>query len=436
MDNKIHLAIVGTGAVSVKVGAIIEQVYNPLAMSQGADALSIDWYVALWRETEDVKYSDLTGINVCTLSESIEKYKNGDIEGFIVPQGIYSYAIPILLLDGVRAETVYCMSADIYERDAFSNVGLDDILTSYIESGYLHPVIPLPIDDTKRMLGKHKHKCAICGTEGEFNSYLAREMMQDKRDEFEYYVCSNCFCLQIAEVPDNLGDYYGEGYYSFALPENKDRQYSNPVTNMDKILDVGCGSGVWLVQMAESGYGNLHGADPFLTKDIRHGDRVHIRNCSIHELTEDGTYDYIRFSDSFEHVTDPHEVLKSARRLLKDNGAIEIKIPTYPNIAFDVLGPHWYQLDAPRHISLHSLKSIKILADNSSLRIRNYEYDSNCGQFIRSLMYMHNTPFFKADDEVKKHISNLGLYELECLAKEADQRKYGDHMTVWLIKDM
>ncbi len=435
MDNKIHLAIVGTGEVSVRVGAIIEMLYNPLAVKHGADALSVDRFVVLWRETDEVKHSDIKGINVFTLSEAIECYKNGEIEGFIVPQGICSYAIPIMLLDGVREESVYCMRADVYERDDFSNIALDDILTSYVESGYLHPVIPLPVDNTKRMLGKHKHVCAICGTEGEFNSYLAREMMQDKRDEFEYFVCSNCFCLQIAKVPDNLGEYYGEVYYSFALQEDRNRQYSVPVTNMDKILDVGCGSGVWLVKMAENGYGNLHGADPFLANEIRHGDRVHIRNCSIHELDEDGTYDYIRFSDSFEHVTDPHEVLQSARRLLKDNGAIEIKIPTYPNIAFDVLGPHWYQLDAPRHISLHSIKSIKVLAESNSLRIRDCEYDSNCGQFIRSLMYMHNTPFYKADKEVEKYLSGVELYELECLAKEADERKYGDHMTVWLVKD-
>lgn len=75
-------------------------------------------------------------------------------------------------------------------------------------------------DMTERKLGRQPHVCKICGTQGEFQTYLAREMMQNKRDEFVYFVCDECQCLQIADVPGNLGEYYGENYYSFSMPEN------------------------------------------------------------------------------------------------------------------------------------------------------------------------------------------------------------------------
>ena len=40
-------------------------------------------------------------------------------------------------------------------------------------------------------------------------------MMLGTRDEFDYVQCGKCGCLQIEEVPDNLGEYYPQDYYSF-----------------------------------------------------------------------------------------------------------------------------------------------------------------------------------------------------------------------------
>lgn len=90
-----------------------------------------------------------------------------------------------------------------------------------------------------------------------------------------------------------------------------------------------------------------------------------IQSCSIHEMEGEGTFDLIRMSDSFEHMTDPLEVLKSARRLLKEDGVLDMTIPTYPNIAFEQFGPYWYQIDAPRHIFLHSKESLAYLAEKA-----------------------------------------------------------------------
>lgn len=439
-DNRIHAIIIGTGVKSTHAGDIISGPYNDLIKTTADSAgIVIDYYVGIWEETEEYHYSDvnaaIVGKNVCRISDVGELYTSGRIGMIIVPQGVYTCAIPLLIMDGVRKESIYYVTDGILSRSDFSTEEVAGALKPLDKIGYMHTPSDLPSDNKVRYMGKRHQKCKICETEGDCDTYLAREMMQDKRDEFEYFVCPNCYCLQIENVPDNLGDYYGKGYYSFSLEEDPDRQYDSPIINNDKILDVGCGSGVWLVRMAIAGFSNLHGVDPFLEKDIHHGDRVSIRSCSIHELDEDGTYDYIRFSDSFEHVTDPHEVLKSTYRLLKDNGTVEIIIPTYPNIAFDLFGPHWYQLDAPRHISLHSVKSMKYLAEQNGFRITKIDYDSNAAQLYRSYMYMHGIPFFETDKKILDYINKLEIHELECISKEADKRKYGDHMTVWLAKE-
>ncbi len=286
-------------------------------------------------------------------------------------------------------------------------------------------------DDTERRLGKKHHVCRICGAEGDFDTFLSREMMQNKRDEFEYFECGECHCLQISEIPDNLGDYYGENYYSYALKEDPDRKYNVPVNNTDKILDVGCGTGVWLVSLADAGYGNLFGCDPFIERDIHYGDRVHIRKCTIHEMEGEGTFDRIRMGDSFEHMTDPEEALKSAAKLLKDDGVIEMAIPTYPNVAFELFGPHWYQLDAPRHIFLHSRKSLEYLADKAGLEVAAYQYNSNFGQMVRSFFYEHGVPFNDITAElVNRFFDQKNIDEFEAKAKECNETGYGDHMNV------
>lgn len=295
--------------------------------------------------------------------------------------------------------------------------------------------VVLKKDETERNLGKRQHTCRVCGATGDFDSYLAREMMQNKRDEFEYFVCPECGCLQIAEVPDNLGDYYGEGYYSFAKAAEPDKKYDNPATNHDKILDVGCGSGTWLSKLAQEGYDNLFGCDPFLSQEVRHGDRVYIRNCTIHEMDGKGTFNLVHFGDSFEHVTDPLETLQSAAGLICDDGLIEMTIPTYPNVAFELFGPHWYQLDAPRHIFLHSRASIEYLAEKSGLKVEKFVYDSNSTQMYRSFLYQHGIPFNDMTTElVLRFFSPEQIKEFDEKSEECNRNGFGDHMKVYLTK--
>src|SRR5258708_24495612 len=57
-------------------------------------------------------------------------------------------------------------------------------------------------------------KCRICEKEGDHKPWIAKEMMLGLRDEFRYFECINCGCLQINEIPENMGKYYAHNYYS------------------------------------------------------------------------------------------------------------------------------------------------------------------------------------------------------------------------------
>lgn len=285
-------------------------------------------------------------------------------------------------------------------------------------------------DETMRMPGRRPYTCKVCGAQGKFETYLVREMFKNTRDEFEYFVCDSCHCMQIAEVPENLEDYYGNEYYSMGQPEQEEMEFARPVVHWQKVLDVGCGSGYWLVQKAGEGWGNLYGCDPFLEHDRHYGDRVYIRSCSIQEMEGDGTFDVIRMHDSFEHMEEPLEVLKNVRRLLKADGLLTMTIPVYPNIAFEKYGPHWYQLDAPRHLYLHSKKSLEWLAEKAGLSVTGWKFQSNNGQFVRSFFYQNGIPFYEQKSLIHKYFSDKELTALTLEAERANEKEYGDYAAV------
>ena len=46
------------------------------------------------------------------------------------------------------------------------------------------------------------------------STHHPREKMHGLGDEFEYFVCGACGCLQIGETPEDMSRYYPDDYYS------------------------------------------------------------------------------------------------------------------------------------------------------------------------------------------------------------------------------
>ena len=277
------------------------------------------------------------------------------------------------------------------------------------------------------------HTCRICGWTGEAYTINVKEMQFDTREEFEYFECGNCHCLQIKDIPENLSSYYGDDYYSYEKPDIIKPDSSLP-QNSSSVLDVGCGAGKFLCKLAGQGYTNLTGCDPFIDNDIVYENGVHIYKKEIHEMT--GQFDNIFLTDSFEHVTDSHDVLKSIKRLLAPNGVAQIRIPVYPNIAFELFKENWFQIDAPRHISLHTKESMNYLAKKHGLRIIKREYDSAIPQIIRSYLYSIGISFWNQTGEVvSQYFSEQAIKDIEESCKIANQNECGDHAAFYLTHD-
>ena len=82
--------------------------------------------------------------------------------------------------------------------------------------------------------------CRICKNSEGNRDITLREKMFGTGEPFAYFQCAACGCLQIARIPDNLADYYGDGYYSFKQPA---RCCDNPVKAYLKRLRTRCALG-------------------------------------------------------------------------------------------------------------------------------------------------------------------------------------------------
>lgn len=267
-------------------------------------------------------------------------------------------------------------------------------------------------------------ECRICGSRADHKMYRVKEMYFGTRQEFEYFECEKCQCLQIVEVPEDLGKFYGQKYYSFERPEMRMPPVCGRIET--RILDVGCGAGGWLMEQQAKGYVNLFGCDLFIDEDINYEPCIHIKKCTIHEM--EGAFDFIRLKDSFEHMADPYETLVSIKCLLGQGGLCLISMPVFPNAAYDAFKEDWYEWDAPRHLFIHSVKSMQYLCGKAGLKIKNVEYNAGDLQFITSLLYREGISYMEQDNDViKKYFSPEELNKILELTEELNRNGYGDH---------
>lgn len=289
-------------------------------------------------------------------------------------------------------------------------------------------------------------------------------------EDFEYFRCENCGCLQICQYPSNIENYYKNHYYSYCSTSNKISTKDHIINilkkkrnaylfgdfnipgyilsqlkskelvvnlyncissmlmsaNDLKVLDVGCGAGEFLNLLHDLGLKNLHGVDPFVSSEILDDARFKIMKSEIFEIHQH--YDLIFFNHSLEHMTNQKAVMDKAAKLLNDGGRIIIRLPLIDSYAWDVYGVNWVQLDAPRHFYLHTKKSLTLLAQKYGLECVEIKYDSTGFQLWGSELYNKNIQLFDKDTNLpnSKLFTKWQLYNFNNYAKKLNAANIGD----------
>lgn len=315
-------------------------------------------------------------------------------------------------------------------------------------------------------------QCGICGNGESLATFRVKEMMHGYRDEFTYFQCPRCKCLQIADFPENIGKYYPNEYYSFgsstpvcnwyltmlgsaiAYPlfiqaQADPRQKSaltrkvvdyylskTSITPESRILDVGCGDGSFLCALREIGFTNLSGVDLYIPQSMTHENGVSVLKGTIHDIESE--WDLIMFHHSFEHILDQFETLEAARQRLSPGGLCLVRMPTVSSFAWEHYGVDWVSLDAPRHTFIHSVESFCLLLEESGLRLANVLYDSISFQFWGSEQYARDITLYSDRsclvDFTRSIFSPAEMASFERRAQQVNRERRGDQAAFYLTR--
>jgi SAM-dependent methyltransferase len=155
-------------------------------------------------------------------------------------------------------------------------------------------------------------------------------------------------------------------------------------------LDVGCGSGKFLLELRLLGLSNLTGVDPFIRHTIVYANGVKVLKEELQDV--DGQFDFIMLNHSFEHMPDPPAALRTLYRLLKPGRYLLIRIPLADSLPRQQYGMNWAGLDAPRHLYLHTRRSMEILCGGSGFEIAEIVLDSDGFTLWASEQYLRGIP--------------------------------------------
>jgi 2-polyprenyl-3-methyl-5-hydroxy-6-metoxy-1,4-benzoquinol methylase len=139
-----------------------------------------------------------------------------------------------------------------------------------------------------------------------------------------------------------------------------------------KLLDVGCGSGQFLAQMAELEW-QVTGVEPdgdavkvaqALGLDVRHG---MLEDAKLPE----NSFDAVTLHHVIEHVLDPVSVLQSCWRVLKPGGQLIVVAPNVESLSHQRFGSNCFHLDPPRHLIHFSAATLRETAVKAGIRVHN-----------------------------------------------------------------
>lgn len=138
-----------------------------------------------------------------------------------------------------------------------------------------------------------------------------------------------------------------------------------------KLLDVGCGDGLFLNRMSRWGW-TVDGVD-FDGKAIQNAKAKYgltLRHGDLHGAHfADATFDAITLSHVIEHVPDPINLMVEVRRILKPGGRVVLTTPNSGSWGHERFQPCWFGLDPPRHLNVFSPRTLGELARRAGLLV-------------------------------------------------------------------
>lgn len=132
-----------------------------------------------------------------------------------------------------------------------------------------------------------------------------------------------------------------------------------------RLLDVGCGTGEFLAEMASVGW-QVRGierdakAAAYAVEKLR----VNVVRGTLDSMPSvEASFDVVTMWHVLEHVYNPHKTLMQIRDLLKEGGLLVVAVPNAHSLDAKIYQQNWVAYDAPRHLQHFNFKSLRGLCE-------------------------------------------------------------------------
>jgi SAM-dependent methyltransferase len=204
--------------------------------------------------------------------------------------------------------------------------------------------------------------CTFCGTRIDPSSVeraaVPSNVRAFKHETFHVWRCPDCRSLHCLEAVD-LPRYYTNYPIVRTLTPSTRVSFDNLLGRLMKhgfasgsrLLDYGCGWGVFLRFLRERGFVNAVGYDPYSGVEAFRDSRC----------LRPHAFDYVLLQDVVEHVEDPRALFAELNDYLKPGGCILVGTPTADPISLTDYERHWTQLHLPYHLHIYTRAAITAL---------------------------------------------------------------------------
>ena len=224
------------------------------------------------------------------------------------------------------------------------------------------------------------NNCPVCQSQTLKETLTVKDYTVSQ-EEFKIVTCKKCGFRFTNPRPDGdaIGEYYkAESYISHTNTSKgliskiyqEVRKFTlkgklNLINRLSpkkgKLLDVGCGTGMFLDVARENGW-KVNGIEPDAgaraiaekTNQIKINDEVLL--SFQHE-----TFDVISLWHVLEHIHQLNETIEWLKARLSKNGSLIIAVPNHESKDANIYQEHWAAYDVPRHLYHFSQNSIKEL---------------------------------------------------------------------------
>ena len=136
-------------------------------------------------------------------------------------------------------------------------------------------------------------------------------------------------------------------------------------------MDLGCSGGFFLDIVKKKGWETfgieINKKEFNIAKKKNHK----VWNVELSKIDKKEKFDVITLWDVFEHIKDPHTILKEMKKRLNKKGLIFLQVPNSHSIAAQILREKCNVFDPIEHVNLYNVNSLKKLFSLTNFKVVN-----------------------------------------------------------------